>query len=484
MQAEAGPKPFRICIFDDRRGQQEGHEGDKILAFHPSSAPINSRIAAVGFAQAVMAFASVFDKVACQSIEAEKHAWALHHCSQHLHFLLVAERTRLPPPATQSALAAVLYHLESIVTLMLGSMDQLLQQDETGDIARQRLQPVLSEFADRLLGGKTLLSHPLQNVLSSHQPALPQLPLPATLQSEAQALACRALVQPLEGASGPAGTPLGALLLQGSTVLHAALPPADAWALYSLASLALIPARSTSLSQRLASAAVRRPRPALKAPRSLLDPQAWQRLPSDFLVPRQQGSSSTFSPAARAEDAPVQLAHVWQQGATEPASLLALCHGDAMLLLLAQDGYSPEHKALQHLNNALSAGLAEFGKAAGSFIAAIKRGHITGFRYLHEDTLAHATTASPSSKTATLSADSVKLTASARCWATDLAEDSSDAAAEVLVRGQSHSWCMAKRYANSLAIMPMEQQKVDSLLEIGASANAFVEQNCPGVFVQ
>ena len=56
-------------------------------------------------------------------------------------------------------------------------------QDETGDIARQRLQPVLSEFADRLLGGKTLLSHPLQNVLSSHQPALPQLPLPATLQS-------------------------------------------------------------------------------------------------------------------------------------------------------------------------------------------------------------------------------------------------------------------------------------------------------------
>lgn len=63
MQAEAGPKPFRICIFDDRRGQQEGHEGDKILAFHPSSAPINSRIAAVGFAQAVMAFASVFDKV-------------------------------------------------------------------------------------------------------------------------------------------------------------------------------------------------------------------------------------------------------------------------------------------------------------------------------------------------------------------------------------------------------------------------------------
>ena len=62
-QSNRNSRPLKLCIFDDRRGQTEGEEADKILAFYPSSTPNDARTAAVGFTQALLAFTSVFDKV-------------------------------------------------------------------------------------------------------------------------------------------------------------------------------------------------------------------------------------------------------------------------------------------------------------------------------------------------------------------------------------------------------------------------------------
>ena len=45
------------------------------------------------------------------------------------------------------------------------------------------LQPMLSDFGERLAGGKTHLSAPLQNSLATHREALPQLPLPAAIHA-------------------------------------------------------------------------------------------------------------------------------------------------------------------------------------------------------------------------------------------------------------------------------------------------------------
>lgn len=68
------------------------------------------------------------------------------------------------------------------------------------------------------------------------------------------------------------------------------------------------------------------------------------------------------------------------QEAPEAASLLAFCQGDAMLLLLAPEGYSPDHAALAGLAAALGGGLRDVSRAAGEHLAAVKYGHITGFR--------------------------------------------------------------------------------------------------------
>ena len=56
-------RPLQLCIFDDRRGEKEGQEQDKILAFYPATTPANEQASAVGLVQAMMAFTSTFGPV-------------------------------------------------------------------------------------------------------------------------------------------------------------------------------------------------------------------------------------------------------------------------------------------------------------------------------------------------------------------------------------------------------------------------------------
>ena len=62
-QTARAMRPLRLCLFDDRRGQTEGEEADKILGFYPSNTPADKQAAMVGFTQALVAFTSMFDQV-------------------------------------------------------------------------------------------------------------------------------------------------------------------------------------------------------------------------------------------------------------------------------------------------------------------------------------------------------------------------------------------------------------------------------------
>ena len=54
---------FSIAVFDDRRGNNEGNEEDKILAFWPPETPSHEQAAAVGLIQAMAAFMGTFGGV-------------------------------------------------------------------------------------------------------------------------------------------------------------------------------------------------------------------------------------------------------------------------------------------------------------------------------------------------------------------------------------------------------------------------------------
>jgi hypothetical protein len=54
--AAAGEGP-QLCVFDLRRGQQEGQELDKILFFHPTDCPILLQLSVIGLCEGIITFA-------------------------------------------------------------------------------------------------------------------------------------------------------------------------------------------------------------------------------------------------------------------------------------------------------------------------------------------------------------------------------------------------------------------------------------------
>ena len=63
MAAARDRPDFRIAVFDERRGNAEGEEEEKVLAFWPSDTPLRQQIAAVGLIQAMSAFMGTFTGV-------------------------------------------------------------------------------------------------------------------------------------------------------------------------------------------------------------------------------------------------------------------------------------------------------------------------------------------------------------------------------------------------------------------------------------
>jgi len=54
---------LHIFLFDDRRGEKEGQESDKVLGYYPASTPADQQTSAIGLAQAILTFNNTFQPV-------------------------------------------------------------------------------------------------------------------------------------------------------------------------------------------------------------------------------------------------------------------------------------------------------------------------------------------------------------------------------------------------------------------------------------
>jgi First Longin domain of INTU, CCZ1 and HPS4 len=61
-RSKDGPD-FQLAVFDDRRGNREGNQDEKLLAFYPAGTPVHEQESAVGLIQALIAFTQVFGTV-------------------------------------------------------------------------------------------------------------------------------------------------------------------------------------------------------------------------------------------------------------------------------------------------------------------------------------------------------------------------------------------------------------------------------------
>jgi hypothetical protein len=56
LSAAAAGDGAQLCVFDLRRGQQEGQELDKILFFHPADCPILLQLSVIGLCEGIVTF--------------------------------------------------------------------------------------------------------------------------------------------------------------------------------------------------------------------------------------------------------------------------------------------------------------------------------------------------------------------------------------------------------------------------------------------
>ncbi|KAK9847451.1 hypothetical protein WJX84_001645 [Apatococcus fuscideae] len=146
---------YQLCVFDDRRGTEEGNEDDKVLVAWPSTRASSELASVVGLAQAMISFMSNFEpEEPCSSINTTRQLWALHQLEPHIWYLMLEDKQLLGASLREAAIKAVLQRLALLLRLLHGPMDALLAKDSTGAAARQLLKANVTEFMDRFLQGR------------------------------------------------------------------------------------------------------------------------------------------------------------------------------------------------------------------------------------------------------------------------------------------------------------------------------------------
>eukprot|EP00879_Flechtneria_rotunda_P018295 GHRR01019192.1.p1 GENE.GHRR01019192.1~~GHRR01019192.1.p1 ORF type:complete len:362 (+),score=110.98 GHRR01019192.1:152-1237(+) len=309
-----------LAVYDTKRGQVEGQESEKILAFHPATAPATVQSSIVGLAQALTMFAGTFNKECpFHTMEAHSHVWTMHHCEPDLWVLLVLRRNLLGTNCLSCNLSELLQRLHGMWTLLHGPITTQLEQDASGVHAQHCLQPLLEEAVVSLAqsnGASRSSSNAAATLRSVTCPlgmtgGVPLLPISAAAFAGLQSMVNRLLVARLFNCR----LVTGVLVAWKSFLLWSSLSSSDTAALHSLVVQALEPVCHAVAKQKMAA-----PLPAgyqlqqqqqvsshYQCQTCLASATAWRRRTDGLLLPIPPATASSSSNAA------AELPQVWLQ---------------------------------------------------------------------------------------------------------------------------------------------------------------------------
>ncbi|KAK9846863.1 hypothetical protein WJX84_004643 [Apatococcus fuscideae] len=481
---------YQLCVFDDRRGTEEGNEDDKVLVAWPSGKISRALASVVGLAQAMISFMSNFEpEEPCSSINTANHLWALHQLEPHIWYLMLEDKQLLGASLREEAIKTVLQRLALLIRLLHGPMDAILAKDSTGAAARQLLQANVTEFMERFLQGREVAYAGLHHPLSGHQ-GLPKLPLPwaqfagSTWAASNDGCANPRIAANLQGESSKHqqarvglteatadGAVKGLMLMHGRYVLWSSLGIGDSQALHILATTAILPAVAAngafSLGRRISSAySARAASP--RGSRPELSPKVWQVHSSGVL-----GLQSMNTGDLTAES----LLHIYLQDEVDPHILLPYRSGEALLLLLLhdrQDVADALPELISQVKKEADATLKTLSTAANAELQATNHWHVPSLRYVFRDGLTGSVRGSPSSKIGTLAKETVLLLDSVQAsldnnWAYDMHQDGSK---DLVIRGSQDAWVIARQAGSGRLLMAMENGADSNLLETSRRADA------------
>ncbi|XP_031741855.1 vacuolar fusion protein CCZ1 homolog B isoform X1 [Cucumis sativus] len=239
---------IQLCVFDSRRGQQEGQELDKILFFYPADLPFTKQLYIIGLSEGLITFTRTFSpEAACEVIEAEKHSHVFFEAEQDIWMVLVVEKNKeLEAIWRIDALQKLLKEIHSLFLMFHGSIRLLLEKEPTGEVSRSHLYSFIMDYlnacqkrsaldmccCDFLVGKKLHL--PSFTDCLKERGTVQML----TIGRDA-ALDVQALVRTLDSCIG--NTSCHSLILFQDLLVSTTLSPDDTTNLFSYAVLRLIP---------------------------------------------------------------------------------------------------------------------------------------------------------------------------------------------------------------------------------------------------
>ncbi|KAK9115828.1 hypothetical protein Sjap_014775 [Stephania japonica] len=127
---------FQLCVFDMRRGQQEGKELDKILFYFPANSPFSNQLSVIGLSEGLITFTRIFSpESACEVIEAEKRSHVLYQAEPDIWMVMVVEKNMKSEGIWRvDELTKVLKEAHSLFVMFHGSLRALIEKDASGGI--------------------------------------------------------------------------------------------------------------------------------------------------------------------------------------------------------------------------------------------------------------------------------------------------------------------------------------------------------------
>ncbi|KAF2592605.1 hypothetical protein F2Q70_00044361, partial [Brassica cretica] len=149
---------LKLCVFDLRRGQNEGQELDKIFFFYPPDVTFSTQLSVIGLSEGLITFTRLFSpEAACEVIEAERHSHVFHEAEPDIWMVMVVEKNKeIEAIWRVDALQKVLKEVHSLFVMFHGSIRSLLDKDPSGGLIRSHLYPFITDYLNDLSVGKKL----------------------------------------------------------------------------------------------------------------------------------------------------------------------------------------------------------------------------------------------------------------------------------------------------------------------------------------
>ncbi|CAB4316960.1 unnamed protein product [Prunus armeniaca] len=233
--ASTTPEGLQLCIFDLRRGQNEGQELDKILFFFPADLPFSAQFSVIGLSEGLITFTRIFSpEAACEAIEAERHSHVFYEAEPDIWMVMVVEKSKEFEAIWRSdALRKVLKEVHYLFVMFHGSIRALLDKDPGGGLTRSHLYYFIMDYLGDFLVGKKLLLPSFRDCLKERGTV--QM---LTVGREA-AIEVQSLVRVLESCAG--NIPCHSLILFQDLLVSTTLSPDDTVNLFAYAVLRLTP---------------------------------------------------------------------------------------------------------------------------------------------------------------------------------------------------------------------------------------------------